>query len=89
MARARPPIEPARRAFAERGLGFGDRLGLGLRNSPEFAVSALRGVEARAVPVPVRGTARLGAGPGLEVIAQSTSDLEDAWIDATARLDAA
>ena len=41
-------------ALAERGVGFGDRLGLGLRNSPQFVISALAAWKLGAVPVPVR-----------------------------------
>ena len=41
-------------AFAERGLGFGDRLGLGLRNSPDFVISVFAAWKLGAVPVPVR-----------------------------------
>ncbi|MBL7501800.1 AMP-binding protein [Frankia sp. CNm7] len=41
-------------ALAERGLGLGDRLGLGLRNSPQFVLSVLAAWKLGAVPVPVR-----------------------------------
>ncbi|XVQ11468.1 class I adenylate-forming enzyme family protein [Spirillospora sp. CA-255316] len=41
-------------ALAERGLVQGDRVGLGLRNSPQFAISALATWKLGAVPVPVR-----------------------------------
>ena len=41
-------------ALAERGVGFGDRVGLGLRNSPEFVLAALATWKLGAVPVPVR-----------------------------------
>jgi bile acid-coenzyme A ligase len=41
-------------ALAERGLGFGDRLGIGLRNSPQFALSAYAAWKLGAVPVPMR-----------------------------------
>lgn len=37
-----------------RGLGFGDRLGIGLRNSPNFVLSALATWKLGAVPVPLR-----------------------------------
>ncbi len=40
--------------FHERGLGYGQRLGLRLRNSPEFAAAALAAWRLGAVPVPVR-----------------------------------
>ncbi|MFG1921971.1 class I adenylate-forming enzyme family protein [Cryptosporangium sp. NPDC048952] len=41
-------------AFAERGLTHGGRLGIGLRNSPEFVLSVLAAWKLGAVPVPVR-----------------------------------
>src|SRR5437016_846854 len=41
-------------ALAERGLGLGDRLGLGLRNSPQFALAVLAAWKLGAVPVPMR-----------------------------------
>jgi len=41
-------------ALAERGLGFGDRLGIGLRNSPEFVWAAYAAWKLGAVPVPMR-----------------------------------
>jgi bile acid-coenzyme A ligase len=41
-------------ALAERGLGLGDRLGLGLRNSIEFVLSALAAWKLGATPVPIR-----------------------------------
>jgi bile acid-coenzyme A ligase len=41
-------------ALAERGLGYGDRLGVGLRNSPEFVWSAYAAWKLGAVPVPMR-----------------------------------
>lgn len=76
-------------ALAARGLGQGDRLGLGIRNSPQLVVSALAAWKLGAVPVPVRWDlpgwelARL-----LEVIAPRVhlgpEDVD--WIDATAGL---
>jgi bile acid-coenzyme A ligase len=41
-------------ALAERGLGLGDRLGIGLRNSPQFVLAALAAWKLGAVPVPMR-----------------------------------
>src|SRR6478609_11169098 len=41
-------------ALAARGLGVGDRLGLGLRNSPHFVLAAFAAWKLGAVPVPVR-----------------------------------
>ena len=41
-------------ALAERGIGYGDRLGIGLRNSPAFVWSAYAAWKLGAVPVPMR-----------------------------------
>jgi bile acid-coenzyme A ligase len=41
-------------ALRTRGVGFGDRVGLGLRNSPEFVISVIAAWKLGAVPVPVR-----------------------------------
>jgi bile acid-coenzyme A ligase len=41
-------------ALAERGLGFGDRLGIGLRNSPEFVLAVFASWKLGAVPIPMR-----------------------------------
>ncbi|NKQ53989.1 long-chain fatty acid--CoA ligase [Amycolatopsis sp. K13G38] len=41
-------------ALAERGLGHGDRLGLGLRNLPQFTLATFAAWKLGAVPVPVR-----------------------------------
>lgn len=41
-------------ALAERGVGLGDRLAIGLRNSPEFVISTFAAWKLGAVPVPVR-----------------------------------
>jgi bile acid-coenzyme A ligase len=41
-------------ALRGRGVGFGDRVGLGLRNSPEFVISVFATWKLGAVPVPVR-----------------------------------
>ena len=40
--------------FEGRGIGFGDLIGLGLRNSPEFVFAVLAAWKLGAVPVPVR-----------------------------------
>ncbi|GAA2445975.1 AMP-binding protein [Actinomadura vinacea] len=40
--------------LAERGVGHGDRVGLGLRNSPQFVISVFATWKVGAVPVPVR-----------------------------------
>ncbi|MFB4309689.1 class I adenylate-forming enzyme family protein [Actinomadura sp. GTD37] len=77
-------------ALAARGLGAGDRLGLALRNSPEFTLSALAAWRLGAVPVPVRWDV-----PGWELgrlreviepkVHLGADDL--GWIDAAADLD--
>ena len=41
-------------ALAARGLGLGDLLGIGLRNSPQFVISVFAAWKLGAVPVPVR-----------------------------------
>jgi bile acid-coenzyme A ligase len=41
-------------ALRDRGLGVGDRLGIGLRNSPEFVLGVFAAWKLGAVPVPVR-----------------------------------
>jgi bile acid-coenzyme A ligase len=41
-------------ALAARGVGLGDRVSLGMRNSPQFTLSALAAWRLGAVPVPVR-----------------------------------
>jgi bile acid-coenzyme A ligase len=41
-------------AFAARGVGFGDLVGLGIRNSPEFVAAVFATWKLGAVPVPVR-----------------------------------
>lgn len=41
-------------ALAERGVGFGDLVGLGLRNSPELVFAVLATWKLGAIPVPVR-----------------------------------
>ncbi|MBL7488267.1 AMP-binding protein [Frankia sp. AgB1.9] len=73
-------------ALAARGVRFGDRVGLGLRNSPQFVLAAFAAWKLGAIPVPVRWDvpdwelARV-----LEVIAPrvhlGADDL--GWIDAT------
>ena len=41
-------------ALAARGVGYADRVGLGIRNSPEFVFAVLATWKLGAVPVPVR-----------------------------------
>ena len=74
-------------AFAGRGVGFGDLVGLGIRNSPELLFAVLAAWKLGAVPVPVRWDVpdweldrlKQAIDPKLYV---SPEDL--AWIDATA-----
>jgi bile acid-coenzyme A ligase len=73
--------------LADRGLGFGDRLGLGLRNSPQFVLAVFAAWKVGAVPVPMRwDLPEWELGRLREVIGGKVhldeSDLE--WIDATA-----
>jgi bile acid-coenzyme A ligase len=77
-------------ALSARGLARGDRLGLGLRNSPQFVLGVLAAWKLGAVPVPVRWDVpdwelarlreviepRVYLGPG-----------DVPWIDGTAGLD--
>jgi bile acid-coenzyme A ligase len=73
-------------ALSARGVGFGDRVGLGLHNSPELVLSAFATWKLGAVPVPVRWDlpdwelARL-----VDVVAPSVylSESDAAWIRAT------
>jgi bile acid-coenzyme A ligase len=77
-------------ALAERGLGLGDRLGIGLRNSPQFVLAALAGWKLGAIPVPMRWDLpeweldRLRQAIDAKVHLDE-NDLE--WIDATAERD--
>ncbi|HEY8057093.1 MAG TPA: class I adenylate-forming enzyme family protein [Acidimicrobiales bacterium] len=74
-------------ALAERGLGVGDRLGIGLRNSPQFVLAVLAAWKLGAIPVPMRWDL-----PDWELdrlreaidgkVHLGENDLE--WIDATA-----
>ena len=74
-------------AFSARGLGHGDRVGIGLRNCPQFVLSVFASWKLGAVPVPVRWDVPDWELNRLrEVIASrvnlSPDDLP--WIDATA-----
>ncbi|HEV3352454.1 MAG TPA: class I adenylate-forming enzyme family protein [Acidimicrobiales bacterium] len=74
-------------ALAERGLGLGDLLGIGLRNSPQFVLAAFAAWKVGAVPVPMRwdlpewelGRLREAIGGKVHL-----DDGDIAWIDATA-----
>ncbi len=78
-------------ALAARGLGLGDRLGLGLRNSPQFVLGVFAAWKLGAVPVPVRWDLPEWELTRLrEVVAAPVHLDEDAvpWIDGTADRDA-
>ncbi len=78
------------RALADRGLGLGDRVSIGLRNSPQFTVSALAAWKLGAVPVPVRwDLPDWEQGRVRDVIAPRVHLGPDdgPWIDASADLD--
>lgn len=73
-------------ALADRGVGYGDRVGLGLRNSPQFVISAFAAWKLGAVPVPVRWDVPDWELEKLqEVVAPSVylSPEDLSWIDAT------
>ncbi len=77
-------------ALRDRGLGHGDRLGIGLRNSVQFVLSTLAAWKLGAVPVPVRwDVPEWELGRLQEVVAPKvflhTEDLP--WIDATTARD--
>ncbi|MBV9410284.1 MAG: AMP-binding protein [Acidimicrobiia bacterium] len=77
-------------ALAERGLGLGDRLGIGLQNSPQFALAAFAAWKLGAIPVPMRwdlpdwelGRLRQAIDGKVHL---GEEDLT--WIDATAKRD--
>jgi bile acid-coenzyme A ligase len=74
-------------ALAERGVGNGSRVGLGLQNSPQFVVSAFAAWKLGAVPVPVRWDVPEWELEKLRKVIDPAvylgpADLE--WIDATA-----
>ena len=73
-------------AFADRGLHFGSRLGIGLHNSPQFVLSVFAAWKLGAVPVPVRWDLPDWELSRLREVIQpdlylSEEDVE--WIDAT------
>jgi bile acid-coenzyme A ligase len=74
-------------AFASRGLGFGDRVGVALRNSPQFVLAAFAAWKLGAVPVPVRWDIPDWELDRLRKVVEprlwlDAADIE--WIDATA-----
>jgi bile acid-coenzyme A ligase len=74
-------------ALAERGLGHGDRLGLGIRNSPPLVLASLAAWKVGAVPVPVRWDLPDWELTRLKEVIAAPVHLgaEDvAWIEATA-----
>jgi bile acid-coenzyme A ligase len=77
-------------ALAERGLGFGDRLGIGLRNSTHFVFSAFAAWKLGAVPVPMRWDLPEWELSRLKETIDGRVHLAEediAWIDATAGRD--
>ncbi len=77
-------------ALADRGLGLGDRLGIGLRNSPQFVFSVFAAWKLGAVPVPMRWDLPEWELSRLKEAIAGRVHLgeEDAtWIDATAGRD--
>ena len=74
-------------ALAERGLGFGDRLGIGLRNSPEIVLATFAAWKLGAVPVPMRWDLPDWELDRLRKVVDGKVHLDDAdmgWIGATA-----
>jgi bile acid-coenzyme A ligase len=77
-------------ALGARGLGLGDRLGLGLRNSPQFVLGVLAAWKLGAVPVPVRWDVPGWELARLREVIEPRIYLDPGdvpWIDATAGLD--
>src|SRR6516225_9356039 len=75
-------------ALAARGVGLGDRVGLGVRNSPEFVFAVLATWKLGAVPIPVRWDVPDWELERLKEVIEpklyiSPDDLP--WIDATAK----
>jgi bile acid-coenzyme A ligase len=74
-------------ALAERGVGYGARVGLGLRNSPQFVIGAFAAWKLGAVPVPVRWDIPEWELDQLREVIDPTVYLSPAdlpWIEATA-----
>lgn len=78
-------------ALAERGLGVGDRLAIGLRNSPEFVVSTLAAWRLGAMPIPVRWDVPDWEHERVREVIAARVDLgtdDIVWIDASAEVSA-
>ena len=74
-------------ALAERGLARGDRVSLGIRNSPQFTLGALAAWKLGAVPVPVRWDLPDWERARVRDVIEPRVQLEAedvAWIDGTA-----
>jgi bile acid-coenzyme A ligase len=79
-------------ALAARGLGLGDRLGLGLRNSPQFTLGVFAAWKLGAVPVPMRWDLPDWELDRVRAVVEPKVYLgpaDIAWIDATADLEPA
>jgi bile acid-coenzyme A ligase len=76
-------------ALAERGLGAGDRVALGIRNSPQLVLSVLAAWRLGAVPVPVRWDLpdwELARVVGVIAPRLHLRAADVAWVDATHHL---
>src|SRR5262245_3381280 len=74
-------------ALRDRGVGVGDRVGIGLRNSPQLVLAALAAWKLGAVPVPMRWDLPEWERERLRAAVNAAVDLAEgdvAWIDATA-----
>jgi bile acid-coenzyme A ligase len=77
-------------ALLGRGLGVGDRLGLGLRNSPEFVLAVLAAWKLGAVPVPIRWDVPDWELHRLRSVIDARIHLDESdlrWIASTSELD--
>ena len=77
-------------ALGDQGVGFGDRVGLGLRNSPEFVLTVFAIWKLGAVPVPVRWDVPEWELARLREVLEPRAFLtaEDLpWIESTAELE--
>jgi bile acid-coenzyme A ligase len=78
-------------ALREKGLGQGDRLGLGLRNSPQFVFAVFAAWKLGVVPIPLRWDLPEWELERLRAVIEAPVHLDGksmAWIDATATLEA-